>query len=155
MITGAQWVQIDSKQTLGVGFFNQFVAFLNQGFKKKTPKPNTFHLIKICNENRSLHTQQEKGGLVFFSPECVAEPGNPSAKTSWALTFPTSHCSYQGELQFWGSIYGACSALLCTFSGHRGAERRIFPKECTQAEQTDPAAAGNVSVLPTCLLLPC
>lgn len=79
-----------------LGFFYQFVAVFNQGLKKTKPKPNTFHLIKICNENRSLHTQQETG---FFS-ECVTEPGNPSAKTSWALPFPASHCSYQGVGSF-------------------------------------------------------
>lgn len=58
-------------------------------------------------------------------------------------------CSYQGLGNF--RFYEACMALLCTFVGHRGAERkkRFSPKQCRQTVQIDLTTAVNVL---SCLL---
>lgn len=100
------------------------LGFFIIGFKKTKPKPNTFHLIKIYNKNRSLHTQQEKG----FFPECVTKTENSSAKTSWILTLPASHCSYQGVGSFRS---GECLWSLRCSTLHiwrsQGSRKKDFP----------------------------
>lgn len=114
----SDWFQADAW-----GFFISLWLFLNQGFKKN-PKPNTFHLIKICNENRSLHTQQEKGffpGVYHWARKFISQNFMGTDITNLPLQLP-------GWASILGSIYGACISLLCTFGGHRGAERKISPQ---------------------------
>lgn len=66
----------------------------------------------------------------------------PKLHGHWHEQPPTAALRVWGASAL-GSLYGACIALLCPFGGHRGAQRKIFPKHCTQAAQTDPAAAVN------------
>lgn len=119
------------------------------GFKKTKPKPNTFHLIKIYNKNRSLHTQQEKG----FFPECVTKTENSSAKTSWILTLPASHCSYQGVGSFRS---GECLWSLRCSTLHiwrSQGSRKIFPPNMHTGGTNWSCSCSKCFFLPTCFFL--
>lgn len=138
---GTDWFQADAS----FFFFYQFVVVFQQGFKKI--KPNIFRLIKISNENRSLIQQKD-----FFS-ECVTEEiHEPKLHGYWNYYPPTAAVRVWGASGL-GSFYEACMALLCTFVGHKGAERKKdFPPN--SADSTNWSCnCSKCLVFPTCFLL--